>query len=89
MAGEVEHSLTTFPPQERSLQASSAPHCATIGEGHTGKISLTLSSAFKLAFFFSNRVFESLLWILGQLKSLSCLWVSAQVSALQVLGEYS
>lgn len=41
---------TSFPSQEQSRQASSVPHCSIIGKGHTGKVSLTLSYASKLAF---------------------------------------
>ena len=41
---------SSFPSQERSWQASSFPHCSIIGKGHTGKVSLTLSYASKLAF---------------------------------------
>ena len=79
---------TSFPSQERSWQASSVPHCSIIGKGHTGKVSLTLSYASKLAFPpLQQNIWTSPLDTENTKKKKPAFF--AQVSAPQVFAEYS
>lgn len=72
------HSPLSISSQESSLPAHSAPHCSV---SRRVRVPLTLSSALKLKT-------ESFSRKPGFPKSLSHLWVSAQISALQVFPNY-
>ena len=87
-AGVAELSLITvlFPHRRGHCLLIIVSHC---GRAWVGKVSLFLCNASKLIyFFFSNGVLESLLRKAGLLQKLSHLWVSAQLSTLQVFPDH-